>query len=342
MRPQRQNQHRVSKVKSVVQRPATIVAGGLTVVLTSFLVLTAPLKSATAEEQHADAAAKARAVPAKQIIAIYENRTWPWDNGAAYFGESNHKFAAWVGQGAKTAYADGSWTANDQGQLCFSGTWHSIGGNGPSTTCFEFRSDEKNIYQRKLPDGEWYIFSHLPALPNDEIKKLQPGDQIAKGYDENKRYLAEHKDDVAVNANKAHAVSGKELDAIYEDRTWPWSEGGAYFGPNHKFAAWVGKTAKSSYAEGTWSTNDQGKLCYTATWHNLAGSGPSTDCFEHRRDDNYIYQRKLPGGKWSIFSNIPAASGDEIKKLQPGDHTTGDYEKNRKYVAENTDKKRKK
>jgi hypothetical protein len=166
--------------------------GGLTVILTYCVVTATSLPVAKAEDQIAADAARGRVLTAKELNAIYEDRSWRWNNGAAYFRTPNRTFIAWVDKGAKASYADGSWSVSDPGRLCFTATWHGLGAQRRASTCFEHRTDDKNIYQRRLPDGEWYVFSHLPALPGDEIQKFQPGDHVSEEYQTNKRYLAEH------------------------------------------------------------------------------------------------------------------------------------------------------
>src|SRR5205814_1625801 len=133
------------------------------------------LRFASAEDQIPTDPAKGRPLTAKELNSIYQDKTLPWDNGAAYFRTANRTFIAWYGKEKKATYAEGSWSVNDQGRLCYSALWHTLEGQGPSTTCFEHRSSDTEIYARKLPDGNWYVFSHLPAQPEDAIQKLQSG-----------------------------------------------------------------------------------------------------------------------------------------------------------------------
>src|SRR5690242_17430201 len=107
---------------------------------------------------------------------------------------------------------------------------------------------------------------------------------------------AKSEDEFATNAEKGRALTSKELNAIYQDHTWPWADGAAFFrAANRGFIAWVGKDKKATYAEGTWSVNDQGRLCYVATWYGPWGhSNAKPSCFEHRSDDRNIYKRMLP------------------------------------------------
>jgi len=155
-------------------------------------VATMWLPSAKADDQVAAAAAKGRELTTKELDAIYADRTWQWDDGAAYFRARNQMFTAWLNKGTKASYADGRWSVNDQGRLCFRATWYVIGGNSTTSTCFEHRSDDKAIYQRKLPDGQWYVFSHIPAASDDAVQKIQPGDRVSENLRQNKDYVGEH------------------------------------------------------------------------------------------------------------------------------------------------------
>ena len=144
------------------------------------------------ELQLAAEAARARALSAKELSSIYDNRSWRWNDGAAHFKAGNRAFIAWVHKGSKATYADGSWSVDDRGHLCFRATWHGVGGQATTSTCFEHRTDDKNIYQRKLPNGKWYVFSHIPQQPDDEIHKIEPGDRVSSEYRINKTYVGKH------------------------------------------------------------------------------------------------------------------------------------------------------
>src|SRR5262245_20467393 len=170
-----------------------IVVSSLTASLICFVVEATSVPPAKAQEQIAADAAKARVLTAKELNAIYEDRTWRWKDGAGYFGTKNRAFAAWAGIGEKASYAEGSWSADDRGRVCSRATWHGTWGKNKLTNCQEHRTDDKNIYQRSLPNGKWYIFSHLPAQPDDEMQKnIQPGDHVLEDYQKNKQYVAQH------------------------------------------------------------------------------------------------------------------------------------------------------
>jgi len=174
------------------QLRSSVIVTTLALTLTCGLVTATSFRVAKAEDQIASAAEKGHPLATKELRSIYENHTWHWKDGAAYFGTQDQTFKAWVGEGTESSYADGSWSVNDQGRLCFRATWYVREGHRSATTCLEHRADDKNMYQRKLPKGDWYIFSHLPAQPGDEIQKMEPGDHVADGYQKNKRYVTTH------------------------------------------------------------------------------------------------------------------------------------------------------
>lgn len=157
-----------------------------------FLVVTCAISIACARDQVSTTAAAAGPLSSKKLELIYGDRTWHWKDGAGYFQLKDRRFKAWVGEGAKGSYAEGSWSMNNQGRLCFRAVWHSLRGGRRATTCFAHRSDDKTIYQRRLPKGKWYVFAHIPSLADDEINKLQAGDQVSAQYQANKRYVAAH------------------------------------------------------------------------------------------------------------------------------------------------------
>ncbi|WP_176038632.1 DUF995 domain-containing protein [Brucella tritici] len=149
--------------------------------------------SADLVEKPGDApVSETRPLTVKDLHALYENRTWLWNDGAGYFGEGNRlRFTAFSGRGAKASYADGRWYAQDPGRICFTARWFASDGNGMATTCFEHKSNGQTIWQRRLPSGQWYVFGHIPPRPGDEVLKLKQGDLVAAGYERNKLKLSQ-------------------------------------------------------------------------------------------------------------------------------------------------------
>ncbi len=109
----------------------------------------------------------------------------------------------------------------------------------------------------------------------------------------------------------------------------------AISGRTREFEAWVNGGAETTYAEGSWSVSNNGQLCIRATWHSLSGDMKTFTCYVHRRG-NVIYQRELPRGSWYVFGHIPAQPGDEITKLEQGDHVSTEYLSAKRYVIRNS------
>lgn len=110
---------------------------------------------------------------------IYVDRTWVWKNGGGRFEDKGHRFIAWSSENGVSSYAEGRWSVNDSGVLCFDAVWTAKNGSGPAKTCFEHVRDRGTIYQRRLPDGEWYIFRHFRPKASDEIQKLVRKDTVS-------------------------------------------------------------------------------------------------------------------------------------------------------------------
>ena len=163
-----------------------VAAVGAAFVATCFLA-TSPAPSGTATQDVAATAAAGRVLTKSELRALFSGRTWYWKDGAAYF-RSNRMFEAWVKGGAETTYGEGSWTVDDDGQLCIRAIWHSLSEDTKAFTCYVHRIN-KAIYQRELPRGSWYLFSHIPVQPGDEASKLEQGDHVTSEYLRAKRYV---------------------------------------------------------------------------------------------------------------------------------------------------------
>lgn len=115
---------------------------------------------------------------AVELLKIYGGKTWKWTDGAAYFDLEGRKFRArTVGEAGETT-AIGTWRIMDSGKLCFRATWAYATGESQAETCFAHVEQGGDIYQRRLPDGEWYIFKHAKPNPDDEYGKFARGDRI--------------------------------------------------------------------------------------------------------------------------------------------------------------------
>src|SRR6185503_4357550 len=101
-------------------------------------------------------------------------KSWSWSDGFGYFGPKG-QFSAFAGSGRDRTTVKGAWEVLDGGRLCFAGVWVARSGRRSARTCFLHKMREGHIYQRRLPNGNWYIFKHNPEQEGDQ--KLVPGDQ---------------------------------------------------------------------------------------------------------------------------------------------------------------------
>jgi hypothetical protein len=124
-----------------------------------------------------DLPANATPMSAAQLLQLYGGKSWDWGAGAGYFALDGRKFLARTGEDTR---AVGKWKINDRGRLCFSAVWTSSKGAFPADTCFLHAMAEGAIYQRKLPDGVWYLFRHAKLIPEDAANKLVRADLVSE------------------------------------------------------------------------------------------------------------------------------------------------------------------
>ena len=143
-----------------VTRPLPLLAAAATLLLATL----APL-AARAD----DPGPGATPLSAFELLHLYGGRSWDWGDGAGYFAtDAARSFTAYSGD----TKAVGHWSITDRGRLCFSAVWKSPTSAVPAQTCFLHVAVNGTIYQRKLPDGAWYIFRHARPAPSDEARKL--------------------------------------------------------------------------------------------------------------------------------------------------------------------------
>jgi len=150
-------------------------------------IAAAPAPSRAATDDVAATAMSGRVLTGFELRKLFSGHTWYWKDGAAYF-QANGMFKAWVKGGAETTYGEGSWSANDDGQLCIRARWHSLSEDTNAFNCYIHRINEA-IYQRELPRGSWYLFSHVPVRAGDEAGKLEQGDHVTTEYLRARRYV---------------------------------------------------------------------------------------------------------------------------------------------------------
>lgn len=142
------------------------------------------------DSEVARAAMASEPLSIREMHRIFANRTWIWDDGAGFMNARDRTFIAWTGSEASASYADGTWFMTPRGEMCFRASWGAINGSGMKATCFEHRTDGTQIFQRRRPGGEWYVFANNPVKPDDEINKLRPGDAVFSRYERNRAEVA--------------------------------------------------------------------------------------------------------------------------------------------------------
>ena len=120
------------------------------------------------------APASERALTKKEVVDLYEGKSWLWEKGVGFFAAKG-QFNAFSGEGKDRSTVTGSWEAIDDGRLCFAGVWTAKAWRRFARTCFGHKIKDGKIFQRRLPKGEWYVFRHDPEQEGDQ--KLVAGDQ---------------------------------------------------------------------------------------------------------------------------------------------------------------------
>ena len=134
--------------------------------------------------------APSRPLTTDELFQLYHSRSWLWKDGAGYFSPKQRRFIAATGAGSTASFGDGRWFLTDPGKLCFRATWTAKSGSAPALTCFSHRRWGANVYQKREPDGEWYLFKHSPIRKGDEYAKVRPGDHIGSRFERTKARLA--------------------------------------------------------------------------------------------------------------------------------------------------------
>lgn len=116
-----------------------------------------------------------RPLAPEEVAALYRGKTWLWPDGAGYFAPDT-TFVAWSGSGAKQSHAEGRWVILEDGRLCMRATWYVRASGAKNSTCFGHRSAAGAIYQKRMPDGPWYVLRNAPPQDGDEYAKFRDGD----------------------------------------------------------------------------------------------------------------------------------------------------------------------
>ena len=132
---------------------------------------------------------KTRLMTTNELWQMYHNRTWFWSDGAGYFANTGRKFSAYVKSDWDAGIAEGRWFVTAKGNACFRAKWVGVGWQESSQTCFRHRTNGGVIFQRRLPDGKWYVFKHSPVRKGDEFTKLLLGDFVSERKNRNRKSI---------------------------------------------------------------------------------------------------------------------------------------------------------
>lgn len=152
-------------------------------VLISLLLLGGTAHAAS--QQHADRmiarqAVRAAPMSAADLRKLYAGRSWIWKTGAGFFSAKGRHFVAWSHTGKEKSYARGRWYTTNGGKMCMSAVWYSRKYAARDVSCFLHREKAGVIYQKRAPNGKWYVFRHSPTKRGDEVLKLHRGDYVKR------------------------------------------------------------------------------------------------------------------------------------------------------------------
>lgn len=116
---------------------------------------------------------------AKELRSLYADRTWVWNTGGGRFNAQDARFVAYVRDKGAESYGLGRWDVDDNGKLCIRAKWYAADGAGGSATCFGHIRIGQTVYQRRYPNGHWYVFRHAREKPGDEVGKLIAADSVS-------------------------------------------------------------------------------------------------------------------------------------------------------------------
>ena len=132
---------------------------------------------------------KAKPVSAVELSDLFGDRTWQWSAGGARFVAERRKLIAYSDKDGNPMVAEGHWEVTDKGRLCLVARWMTKSGETPKRTCFRHVRDRGTIYQRREPDGDWYVFRSNRPKPEDEFAKLIKEDTISPNVEELRKTL---------------------------------------------------------------------------------------------------------------------------------------------------------
>jgi hypothetical protein len=131
-----------------------------------------------------------RPMTAAELRKLYSGKTWLWSNGGGYMDPSGRFYAAVGSKRATGSLARGTWATVGMGRMCFEGRWQAQTGSNSARTCFTHHVKGAEIYQRREPDGAWYVFRHAEAQHSDEFNKIVSGNRISEQFGQVRAALA--------------------------------------------------------------------------------------------------------------------------------------------------------
>jgi hypothetical protein len=114
----------------------------------------------------------ARMMTPAELYMLYHDKNWQWADGSGQMESQNRRFTARVDGKQGKAWAEGRWRITRSSRMCFDAKWHLAQGVFPNKTCFSHRIANGTIYQKREPDGVWYVFRHAGGNKDDEARKL--------------------------------------------------------------------------------------------------------------------------------------------------------------------------
>jgi hypothetical protein len=120
----------------------------------------------------------AKPMSSAELYRLYNQNSWMWKAGAGYFSTKARRFTAWSLEDGVPSFGIGRWFITEPGKLCFNADWHKRTGTATAITCFSHREKGGLIYQRREPDGQWYVFKSAQAQATDGFAKLRHGDYV--------------------------------------------------------------------------------------------------------------------------------------------------------------------
>lgn len=160
----------------------------LTMIVAQPVLVSGPT-AATAEEVDLSAVTAAAPLTPADLFHLYADRTWVWENGAAYFAKDGRQLRAWT-DGANASIGQGRWLVTKNGKLCMDAKWKTLAGSTQGRTCFSHHRLGGTIYQMKDPSGSWYVFQASPAQPAQEYDKFKSGDTTAATFEKMRQMIS--------------------------------------------------------------------------------------------------------------------------------------------------------